>query len=113
MSPLVLLSVCVTGTGWRGGSAGSPAWGSCMPSRLMGSRVPGSAAFCGVSGPAPFPFCCSCFCMLAVRIPIFFTLSYSVREGTPYFLLACRADMPGDRNSVNTNKWYILKRECY
>merc|ERR1712088_1131672 len=42
----------------------------------------------------------SCFCMLAVRIPIFFTLSYRVREGTPYFLLACRADIPFLTSSI-------------
>ena len=47
-----------------------------------------------LAGVSVFFFCWSCFCMLAVSIPIFFTLSYRVRDGTPYFLLACRADIP-------------------
>jgi hypothetical protein len=37
-----------------------------------------------------------------------YTLSYRVLEGTPYFLLACRADIPEDLKSVsNTLKIYI------
>ena len=70
------------------GTWGNPDWGSCIPNRLIGCMLLSmylvSDAF----------FCCSCFCMFAVRMPIFFTLSYRVREGTPYFLLAWRAEQP-------------------
>merc|ERR1712178_47004 len=48
----------------------------------------------------PLFFICNCFCMLAVMIPIFLTLSYNVLDGTPYFLLACRADIPFFTSSI-------------
>jgi hypothetical protein len=35
-------------------------------------------------------------------MPIFFTLSYNVREGTPYFREACNADMPETSKSQLT-----------
>ena len=52
------------------------------------------AGYCGIDF-----FCC----VLPVVIPIFFTLSYSVRDGTPYFLEACRADIP-DGNAIGEFK---------
>ena len=51
-------------------------WGSCIPSKLMGEKLDMLfIPFSDLDGVSEFFFCCNCFCMLAVSIPIFFTLS--------------------------------------
>ena len=71
----LLSGCCVSGgMGWRGGRVGRPAWGSCIPSRARGLKSRVSCCFWGVESVLLF-FCWSCFCILAVRMPIFFTLS--------------------------------------
>ena len=51
-------------------------WGNCIPSKLMGEKLfMLFSPFSVLLGVSEFFFCCSCFCMLAVSIPIFFTLS--------------------------------------
>lgn len=66
------------GSPFTGGTVlvGRVDWGNCIPSKLMGEKLfMLFSPFSVLLGVSEFFFCCSCFCMLAVSIPIFFTLS--------------------------------------